>query len=604
MSPDDLSGFDVVVFGDSEFRITLGDRPDPVCACATFLHSDEQIRVRRDQFGAASPYPVGKNDLFIAFAAAAELGVHLKQGWALPHNIIDLRVEHIRQNNAASQKKRKRREAKTVEKVKKKQPRALLDVLEHYGIPGGDAIQKQVMRDRIIEGPPFTETEWKAILDYCISDTTCLRPLLFKLLPGMGTLDRALHRGAYVRLTAEVEDRGIQFDPRVMGHLRQNQVREALRLRIVSDRDLTHGLYDGAHLTQLRLQEFILRHKLRWSKTATGLWSTSNAVFERLAARDPKKRFDGLAEAQKTVKLLKDFALAAGADNRSRNAIWAFSTTTSRSAPGGGYPFITPAWTRNVMMPAPGMAVAYADFSSMEFAVAAALAQDPVMMRDYEETDPYLGLGVLAQIAPQGATKATHPDLREKLKAPVLSLQYGGAAGLMAHKLGVDKVAARRIVDVHHSRYWRYWEWSDRQIELALARGELIARDDWRTKVSSRSNLFSMRNWLVQANSAAIFRTAGLFAQRLGIAITAVVHDALLFESTEDRIEAEAARARLCLERAAALYLGGFKWRVDIKILRAGERFEDKRGARIWSYVHRTLLELEGSQHHAETDAA
>src|SRR5262249_48003465 len=149
------------------------------------------------------------------------------------------------------------------------------------------------------------------------------------------------------------------------------------------------------------------------------------------------------------------------------------------------------------------------------------------------------------------------------------SLQYGAAATLLAGLLGVDKTASQRLVEVHHSRYAHYWDWSDRQLERAFAAGELVARDDWRTKVSSRTNTFSARNWLIQANSAAIFRTAGLMAERLGIAAVAVVHDAILIEATEAQIATETARAKLCLESAARLYLGGFTLRVDPKLLMA-----------------------------------
>ena len=48
-----------------------------------------------DELGAAPPYPVGQDVLFVAFAAAAELEVHLALGWPLPCNVLDLRVEHI-----------------------------------------------------------------------------------------------------------------------------------------------------------------------------------------------------------------------------------------------------------------------------------------------------------------------------------------------------------------------------------------------------------------------------------------------------------------------------------------------------------------------------
>jgi hypothetical protein len=579
---DPLARFREVVFADTEFVIRPGERPDPVCVCASLLRSGRQILAWRDEIGPAPPYPIGDDVLFVAFAAAAELETHLALGWQLPVNVLDLRVEHIRQTNLSERTGTPR----------KKPPRKLIEVLRFYGIGDGDAATKEAMVKRIAQGWPFTAGERESILRYCLGDTTCLIPLLAKLLPGIGRLDQALRRGEYVAFTAEVGNRGIPFDPWAMGYLRRSEVRQGLRLRLVSDQDLTHGLYDGTSLTQARLAEFIVRHGLRWKRTATGKLAIRNKAFEALAANHPE--FAGLAEIEKTLKLLHEFRLAAGEDWRCRTPIWAFSTITSRMAPSGSaYPFATAAWTRRLIMPAPGRALAYLDFSSMEFGVAAGLSRDPKMLHDYLHGDPYLGLGIRARFAPEGATAETHGVLRNRLKAPILAIQYGGGGGLMAQRLDVDRRRGQQLVELHKSRYAGYWAWSDRKLYNAFDDGVLIARDGWRCKVTSRTSEFTARNWLVQCNSAAIFRCAGLMARRLGIAVCAVVHDALLIEASEDAIETEARRATLCLERASRLYLHSLALRVDPKILRAGERFDPgPRGEKLWAYVERSLREL------------
>src|SRR5215472_2244461 len=95
------------------------------------------------------------------------------------------------------------------------------------------------------------------------------------------------------------------------------------------------------------------------------------------------------------------------------------------------------------------------------------------------------------------------PAERERYKAPTLSLQCGGGAALMARKLGLTRSQGQRLVDLHHERYAIYWEWSDRQLQKAFDTGELVARDGWRCGVTSRTSIFTARNWLVQANSSA-----------------------------------------------------------------------------------------------------
>src|SRR5262249_44729716 len=159
----------------------------------------------------------------------------------------------------------------------------------------------------------------------------------------------------------------------------------------------------------------------------------------------------------------------------------------------------------------------------------------------YLAADPYLGLGIDTGLAPADATPATHGALRDRLKPIILALQYGGGAGLVARRLGIDRRQAQRLPDRHHQKYAGSWGWSDRRLYRGFGDGRLVARDGWQCRVTSRTSEFTARNWLVQANSAAIFRYAGLMARRLGIRVSAVVHDAILIEAPADRIEVEAA---------------------------------------------------------------
>jgi DNA polymerase I-like protein with 3'-5' exonuclease and polymerase domains len=246
-------------------------------------------------------------------------------------------------------------------------------------------------------------------------------------------------------------------------------------------------------------------------------------------------------------------------------------------------------------MPAPGTALAYLDFASMEFGVAAGLSQCPMMLADYDG-EPYLTLPQLAGIVPPEATRRSHPDLREQCKAPVLAIQYGGGADLMAqklHKFNITKGQGQRLVDLHHDRYARYWEWSDNKLQQAFDEGELVTKDGWRCGVSSKTSLHTARNWLIQAIAAAIFRYACLMMRKLGIRIIAVVHDAVLIEASAGRIDQDVVRATLCLERASRRFLRGLKLRVDAKIVREGERLGDKRGTDIWKFFEGALRELD-----------
>jgi DNA polymerase-1 len=69
--------------------------------------------------------------------------------------------------------------------------------------------------------------------------------------------------------------------------------------------------------------------------------------------------------------------------------------------------------------------VVYADWGAAEFAIAAALSQDPNMLNAYKSGDPYMQSAISTGLAPEGATKTTHGTIRDIVKIWLLSAQYG-----------------------------------------------------------------------------------------------------------------------------------------------------------------------------------
>jgi hypothetical protein len=459
---DPLDRFREIWFIDSEFTARPGELYDVVCVCGKELRTAREFTSWRPEKGSKPPFSTGSDVLAVAFTQA-EAETCRALGWGVS-NWLDLRVEHIAQTTVAAKREERR-----------KAPRSLIDVLRFHGISDLNAAEKDELRKLIIAGNrPAIEAARGRILPYCLGDATALIQLFKKLLPGIANFDQALRRGSYIAFVAGVFHRGIPFDGAAMTWLSRKEVRRALRLRLVSDESLTLGLYEGSTLKQARLAEFVLRHSLSWPKTATGRLSISKRTFEKIAEAHPD--FAGIAEIERTLKLLHEFKLASGSDGRCRTPIWPFSTITSRAAPNGSaYPFTTAGWTRCLITPPPGLALAYLDFSSMEFGVAAGLSSCDRMLRDYTEGDPYLGNGIEAGLAPKHATKDTHASLRDRLKPLVLAIQYGGGGRLVAYRLRVDHRAGNRLVDLHHRKYAGYWDWSDRKLYAAFADGVLVA---------------------------------------------------------------------------------------------------------------------------------
>src|SRR5262249_38084588 len=88
-----LDAFREVWAADFEFVAAPGGRPEAVSLVARELKTGRPVRLWRDQFGTAPPYPTDPDCLFIAYYASAELGCHLALGWPLPARVLDLYTE-------------------------------------------------------------------------------------------------------------------------------------------------------------------------------------------------------------------------------------------------------------------------------------------------------------------------------------------------------------------------------------------------------------------------------------------------------------------------------------------------------------------------------
>jgi DNA polymerase-1 len=92
-----------------------------------------------------------------------------------------------------------------------------------------------------------------------------------------------------------------------------------------------------------------------------------------------------------------------------------------------------------------------------------------------------------------------------------------------------------------------------------------------------------------------------ILAARHGIKLLAPVHDAVLIEAPIERIEADVALMQEIMRRASRIVLNGdasgmHELRTDAKIIRYPDRYADKRGEDIWTYVLRHLAEHHNRQ--------
>lgn len=579
--PATLPGFPFaqIWMADFEFVVEDGGRPRPVCMVAEEFYTGRQIRLWEDELAAlgGAPFDTGMGSVFVAYFASAEFGCFRALGWPLPANTIDLFAEHRVETNG----------------LRLPHGNSLLGAARRLEISTIGATEKETMRELIMGGGPWAPKERADILDYCASDVDLLRPLLEAMAPQIGAtpqrLGHAVWRGRYMGAVATMEHNGLPIDVPTLARI--NARWTDIQDQMIADVDRNFGVYEGRVFKADRFAKFLKTNGIPWPRLDTGRLALDDATFRSQAKAYPQ--ISPLRELRHALGELRLNALAVGPDGRNRTLLSPFRSKTGRNQPSNSKMIFGAAtWIRGLIKPEPGTALAYLDFASQEYAIAACLSGDDRMWRAYESGDPYLQFAKDAGLAPADATKTTHKAVRDRCKAIVLGVQYGMSAWGMALRAGIMEVEARELLQMHHETYRVFWGWAESNVNNALAGGKLTTPMGWRFRVGfgTPGNPRSLLNWPMQSTGADILRLSCVRLMDAGVKICAPVHDAIVIESPTAAIEEVSAQARGVMEQACRDLLRGRPCRVDVDIIRAPVRYMDEgRGLGMWNTVMRAV---------------
>ena len=577
------------VFVDFEFIARPGERPDVVCLAWHEAWSGQTHRLWRDQLGNQPPYRMDDKVLFVCFVGNAELSCHLALGWPLPANVLDLNPEFRSMTNGRAAPAGK----------------SLLGALTYFGLDSIGSKRKDDMRTRIMQGWPFTAAERADILRYCASDVESMARLLPKMLPHI-ELRVALYRGAFVAALARMEHAGVPIDTDIFPQLADTEVWRSVRDAMVPEIDAQYGVYvrgkDGDwHFSMECFSAYLARAGIDWPTTENGNLSTRRKTFEDMCRGYPE--LESLRQLRHARDKMRKIKLAVGRDGRNRTVLWPLKAKSSRTQPKAAEWIFSPAvWLRSLIKPGPDQALAYVDYSSMEFLIAASHSNDPVMLDFYQSGDPYLSFAKRVGAAPSYATKQTHEGLRNRYKTGLLAIQYGIKAESLAGRLGVSSFEAHEMITQHHELFARYWQWSDDWLAAALDSGRMWTSLGWQCRTGvTEFNERSIQNFPVQGAGAEILRITCIWATRHGLGLRAPVHHALLIEAPLNRIDADVALLRELMRRASRIVLnaavdGTHELRTDVIIIPYPDRYSDPRGVEIWRNVLRLVAEYRQPQ--------
>jgi hypothetical protein len=560
--------------GDFEFEALPGERPDPVCLVARELGSQTTVRLWRDELRSRRrpPFPTRPDSLFIAYFASAEIDCFLELGWPVPERILDLHPEFRRHTN--------------VPKGPTKPP--LLSALAAFGIPCLSSAEKSGMRDLVMRGRPWSDSERRDILAYCESDVIALEPLLYAMLPGID-LPRALLRGRYVAAVSRMQRTGIPVDAELLARLMANW--STIRERLIVEVDRNYGIYEGETFKRNRFVKWLSAHNIPWPMLRDDVPDLKSDTFRLMS-----KAFPAVAPLQELRASLSELRLSdikVDHGGRHRTLLSPFGTSTGRNAPSSTRFIFGPAvWMRGLIRPTTGRALAYVDWSQQEFGIAAALSGDSNMIAAYHSGDAYLAFAKRAGGVPPGATKETHGPQRELYKICVLATQYLMGEASLAASIGQLPIVARHLLRDHREVFPVFWRWADSVAANFSLRRELQTMFGWRLRNNGDGHERTGRNFPMQSTGAEIMRLAACSMTEAGVQVCCPIHDAFLIEAADADIVDVVQAVQAHMVAASRVVLAGFELRSDAKVIRYPDRYADPRGVRTWELVLKLLNDI------------
>jgi hypothetical protein len=412
---------------------------------------------------------------------------------------------------------------------------------------------------------------------YCLEDADDAGLLLEKMaakarLNDVDNLARAFVRGRYAVAVASMMRTAVPIDVACLNLARKHRVR--IQNKLIERFD-PGGVYDQALFeTETGVPQKIHFHRSRittliedsglgaiWPRTDYGRMyaidkKTLKRMSEKVADDSPLKP---LAKLRQFLGKIHPFDFDVGADGRARTSLFPFGTKTGRNNP-SKHIFGADKGLRGFIKPGPGQAVALLDWERQEPAVAGYLSGDEALLRLAKLADPYIHLGVAYRLIPEGGTKDTHPDERQRCKSVILgAVLYGMGPESIAHGLEIPLSWGHAIWRQIHSDFRVYWQWAEVHGDWAAARQPLQTPYGHTLSFGDDEivdfKIGTARNFLTQGVSAEIMRLTAILATEAGIAVCSPIHDAFLIEAPINMIEAEVERMKGYMAQAVELAL-------------------------------------------------
>jgi DNA polymerase I len=567
-----LDSFEELWVTDTEFNALPGEILEPICVVAHELHTGRRIRLWCKDGPAPEPF-YSSSACIVAFHASAEISTFLVLGWPAPAEVVCLSAEFRCQTAG----------------TKVIGGRNLLAVAARYGHPTMTDTHKEEMRSLCQRGGAYSVEEKSTILDYCADDVEATKTIFFGMVDSLPPCP-ALLRGRYTIAVSQMELRGIPVN--VGLYRRIQRCWPEIKTRLIEETNAVFNVFDSGVFKQNLFAQYLAREGIPWPSTDTGRLKNDDVTWKTMVTRFPQ--LQALMECFKVTKGMRLFEFPVGMDGRNRTLISQFGSLTSRNQPSSSrFIFGASRWVRHLIQPREGMSLAYVDWKSQEFGIAAALSGDDAALSVYEADDPYTQFGIDTGWLPPGATKQSRPVERQQLKIFMLAVQYGARETTIAHQLRADINVASDLMRRYKTRFKRLVSWLGIQRDRAFLQGKLQTTFGWSSQFGDRSKALTAQNFCVQGNGAEMMRLAAIYANQAGVPLCAPVHDAFLIEAPEGQIREEVATLQAAMNQASRDVLDGYTLRTDIEVTNHPGHFQAG-GRDFWDRILALTKSIEG----------
>jgi DNA polymerase I len=561
-----------------------GDAITPLCLVAYEMRTGRTVRLWQAELGRFPPYRLDADALIVGYMISAELGTHIALGWGEPARALDAYIEfrHCVNDGAAKAKDRE------------KGFYSLAGALRYFCEDELDVTHKRDMRDRILQGPPFTVQEREDIISYCEDDVRALARLIPHIVPTIRSLPHALFRAKFQWSMAKAERRGVPMDLPMLSRIRHHW--DGMRTDLVTEMNQPFGVYeikDGLpHWRKENFEAYLRRNGMSWPRYEDGALDETDQTFREMEGKYPQ--IGPLRELRYSLSKLRLNDLQVGSDGRNRTLLGAYGTKTARNAPSNSrYVFGPAKWIRFLITPSSGSVLIHRDYCQQEVRIAAVVSGDAALLEACESGDVYLGIAEQLGFVSESAAKEERAAVRTLFKTVVLGIQYGLGALSLAVRTGISLYEANEILARLRARFRVFEDWAARVVDHAGLDLEIGTPLGWVMQCPSGINPRTVRNFPIQSTGSEVLHVACVLAERRGIEIVAPVHDAIMAQATTGQAEETSIALDRAMRDAAALVLRGYELPTDVQPILPGQRYYDERGKAMWETVNKLVTRRE-----------